>query len=145
MQCEPSVVVVTPFATMVEFWEFLTRRTRIDPEILEEYRVEHRKMWRPLGATLIKLGILTWEEVTHLLRIQADEPHVRIGELAVREGLCRGEELDEAIRYHAIRHPHPFELLARDPRLDERVVFDALVGYARHLEGRVTRRTTPHD
>lgn len=137
MENQSAVAVVTPFESMEDFWNYLARTTDLDAEILDDYRLQHRKLWRPLGKILLELGVLDWDQVTLLLNMQCDEPHVRLGELAVREKMCTQGELDEAIDYHAMRHPHPFELLARDERLDVPQVFKALLSYTRHLEGRV--------
>lgn len=53
--------------------------------------------WMPLGKVLIRKGFVTVREVMELLSLQAIEPHLRIGDLAVREGLCTSEEVRQAL------------------------------------------------
>jgi hypothetical protein len=136
MQAEFPLAERTPLRRSGGIWEYLARTAQIAPEILEEHRRRSKKS-KLFGRTLLELGLVTWSEVTSLLGIQADEPHLRLGELAVREGMCSQADLDLALGLHLRGNPHPLELLMADERLDPAHLREVLVGYVRHLEGRV--------
>ncbi|MCA9231043.1 MAG: hypothetical protein KDA57_10345 [Planctomycetales bacterium] len=56
-----------------------------------------------LGALAIDTGKLTVKQVFEILRLQADEPHVRFGELAVRAQLLTQEELASLLFHQSVR------------------------------------------
>ncbi len=126
-----------PLGSMQEFWAYLGRSSDIPREILDEFEDRQRKLWYPLGKAMLDLGMLGMRDVIRLLDLQFDEPHIRFGELAVREGLLTTEQLDGAITHQRAHCPHPFEMLWNDERVDDGQVFEALLDYARFLEGRV--------
>jgi len=67
-------------------------------------RVE--EAWVPIGKILRQRGHLTMAEMMHLLELQTAEPHLRLGELAVREHFCTEADLEEALRLQRENSPH---------------------------------------
>lgn len=127
----------TPLAPDERFWEILTELGVFEASHLSEFRRNHRRPWRQLGEILIRQGALSVKQVGGLLNMQVDEPHMRIGDLAVREGLIDEVQLAKALGAQRRSSPHPLELLAEDDRAPSGSAFQALVAYVRHLEGTV--------
>lgn len=124
------------------FWDCLAASDSIDPTLLEELRESWTPdAWRPVGEILIRSGVLTLRQVAGLIGMQATEPHMRIGDLAVREGLCTAKQIEVALRVQRESCPGPVELLLRDDRVEGDQLLDALLMYARFLEGRLLRKT----
>lgn len=123
------------------FWDCLESSNAIDAKLLAELRSSWTPdSWRPVGEILIREGTLTLRQVAGLIGMQADEPHMRIGDLAVREGLCTPEQIQHALKIQRDSCPGPVELLLRDDRIEGEELLDALLMYARYLEGRLLRR-----
>ena len=119
-----------------EFWSQVAAKGALDPQLIQEYRdTLTGRRWLPLGAILIKQKHLSVREIMTLLDIQASEPDMRIGDLAVREGFCTPEQISECLAIQAETCPGPIELMLRDTRLDEANVMEAVVGYIHFLEG----------
>lgn len=122
------------------FWDCLAANKSIDPKVLEELRASwDPQAWRPVGEILIRNGILSLTQVASLIGMQAGEPQLRIGDLAVREGLCSAAQVEQALESQRSSCPGPVELLLRDDRIDGEQLLDALLMYARFLEGRLLR------
>ncbi len=51
-----------------------------------------------LGEFLVRLGVITPEDVERILSYQADYPHVRFGEIAVELGVLNEEALDKVLK-----------------------------------------------
>jgi len=125
------------------FWDCLKTSSSLDPDLLAELRRSWTpESWRPLGEILVRSGSLTLRQVAGLIGMQATEPHMRIGDLALREGLCTLEQIEDALQQQRVMCPGPIELLMRDKRVDGEQLLDALVKYARSLEGRLMRPKT---
>ncbi len=125
------------------FWECLEASNAIDPKLLDEMRASWTPdSWRPLGEILMRNGSLSLHQVAGLIGMQADEPHMRIGDLAVREGLCTVAQVADALQIQRDSCPGPVEILLRDKHLNGEQLLDALLMYARYLEGRLLRRGT---
>ena len=132
MEAEP------PFEPDDQLWKELATSKALDLELVEEYRSAVKtRPWVPLGRILMQLGLLRTREVFRLLERQADEPDMRLGDLAVHEGLCTVEHVRQALRIQREQYPGPIELLLRDSRVDSEGLLEALVGYVHHLEGRL--------
>jgi hypothetical protein len=126
-----------PIKTDTEFWRFLVQNGTLDPSLAEEFKARGRKEWRPLGQILVRRRALDMAQVMGLLAMQADEPNARLGDLAVREGMCTPEQIASALKEQRLHSPHPIELLLADDRVDLGGFFGPLVQYVRWLEGRV--------
>lgn len=85
-------------------------------------------------------GYLTLRQIAGLVGMQSEEPHMRLGDIAVREGLCTVEEIQKALAVQRESCPGPVEVLLRDPRIEGEDLLEALLMYARYLEGRVLRQ-----
>jgi len=81
------------------FWKFLALTEVVDAEVIEEYRSQYADKWMPLTTILVEEGVIEANQVAMLLRKQFSEPHMRLGDLAVREEFCtrEAEAVDEDI------------------------------------------------
>jgi len=122
------------------FWDSLVESEAINADLVEELRASWTPdSWRPIGEILIHGGVLSLRQVAGLIGMQATEPHMRIGDLAVREGLCSADQVAEALKTQRKTCPGPIEILMNDDRVEGEDLLDALLKYARYLEGRVLR------
>lgn len=81
------------------YWRKLTSQGLVDQSLVGEFlRTTEARPWRPLGEVLLREGCLSMKQVYTLVGMQADEPDVLFGELAVREGLCSKEDVEFALR-----------------------------------------------
>ena len=120
-----------------KLWDYLSRVVGFDAELQEEYRSTLEMRWIPLGEVLLREGIIRVSQMMTLLDMQVDEPDLRIGDLAVREGFCTHESIQRALAIQREQSPHPVELLLQDPRADQASLLDGVLSYVRHLEGLV--------
>ena len=120
------------------FWDSLVASEAFDFELVAELKERWTpESWRPLGEVLLREGYLTMRQLGGLLGMQADEPHMRLGDLAVREGLCSVDAIEAALQLQRRSCPGPIELLLQDRRVDRDDLLDALLVYVRFLEGHV--------
>lgn len=126
-----------PLSAPSEFWQYLVEGGALDATLAAEFRDQVDASWAPLGQILVRRGALDLAQVMGLLTMQADEPERRIGDLAIREGMCSPEEVAAAVLEQRATSPHPVELLLRDPRVNTGGLLGPLVEYVRWLEGRV--------
>ena len=122
-----------------EFWRFLQAAGVIPEATADGIAQEVRDQWMPLGRILLREKKLTVDEMKRLLEMQAANPGMRVGDLAVREGFCSVSDIEEAVQFqHEQCGEHPLaRLLVQADELDHEALFQALYGYVRHLEGRV--------
>lgn len=118
------------------FWRFLQEAQVISPERAEAASREVRGRWMPIGRILLSSKCINVPQMLELLRMQEDRPGQRIGDLAVSQGFCTREDVDEAIETQRSSGPHPLQALLEDEALDHMALVEALYGYVRHLEGR---------
>jgi hypothetical protein len=123
------------------FWDCLEASEAVDADLLAELRSSWTPdSWRPVGEILIRSGVLTLRQVAGLIGMQATEPHMRIGDLAIREALCTKEQIMDALRIQRASCPGPIEILMQDERIEGEELLDALLKYARFLEGRLLQQ-----
>ena len=60
-----------------------------------------------------------------------------VGELAVREGYCTEEEVDEALRLQREASPHALEAFLSEVPCDRERLTQVLIRYIRQLESRI--------
>ncbi len=120
-----------------EFWRYMVEAGAVDSELAEEFASCSRSKWVPLGQVLIQRDVLDISQVMGLLKMQADEPELRLGDLAIREGLCSHEQVRDALAEQRSMSPHPIEMILRDKRLEPGSFFGPLIAYVRFLEGRL--------
>ena len=119
-------------------WDCLASIEGVSSEVVQELRQRWNPAdWRPIGELLVRRKALSFSQVSHLIRLQLDQPYMRLGELAVREGYCTMEQVQQALDVQRKEFPGPIELLIDDDRLDRDIVLQALVAYSRMLEERV--------
>lgn len=93
--------------------------------------------WVPIGEVLSGLGHLTTSQLMDLVQMQAGEPHLRIGELAVREGFCTEENVLDALAMQREANPHPLEFLLADYPCDRDRLWGVVVRYLKQVEARI--------
>jgi hypothetical protein len=96
-----------------------------------------RESWVPIGEVLRAQGHLTTSQLMDLVQMQAAEPHLRLGELAVREGFCKEQDLLDAVSIQRESNPHPIEILLSDFACDRDRVWSVVVRYLRQIESRL--------
>ncbi len=114
------------FSPQPGFWRFLIDVGNCDEALVSEYATKHSEKWIPLGQILIEMRSITLKQVMSLLSMQAEDPALRIGDLAVREGYCTRQDIDAAIEIQRNQSPHPIELLLRDARIGDDSLFDSV-------------------
>lgn len=123
-----------------EFWNQVIEKRALSLDLVEKHRRSMRETpWVPLGRILIREGILSVRQVMGLVAMQVSEPHIRIGDLAVREGLCTPEEVAHCLDQQAASSPGPIHLLLKDENVSQDRLVNALVGYIHFLEGQLER------
>ncbi|MCA8942700.1 MAG: hypothetical protein KDB80_09105 [Planctomycetes bacterium] len=121
-----------------QLWMDLETQDAAPATVLHEIRAAcNARARRPLGALLIETGTLTVRQVAQLLRLQADEMHLRIGELAVRERMCDEEQVEFCLELQRESGLDPVRALISDPRTNKTSVAAALATYIHRLEGAV--------
>lgn len=136
----------SPHPGLDSFWDCLKASNAVAPQLLAEIRASWTPdSWRPLGEILMRNGSLGLSQVARLIGMQSLEPHMRIGDLAVREGLCSAEQVEAALQMQREACPGPVEILLRDKHLNGEGLLDALLMYARYLEGRLLSRGVADD
>ena len=121
-----------------ELWRQVVESNALDPSLVAEFRkTAEAKPWKPIGRILLEMKSLGPDQLMDLLALQAQEPTIRLGELAVREGYCTEAEIDDALAIQSASSPDAIELMLRDERIDSELMIQALVGYIHHLEGAV--------
>ncbi len=121
------------------FWTALQEAGGYEDELIQNLRHKVKaRGWKPLGAILIRSGFMTVRQVAGLLSMQADEPEMRIGDLAVREGYCTPEHIQQALQQQREGNSGPVDVLLEDERVDDVHLMQALKAYVGHLEGRIS-------
>lgn len=121
-----------------EFWNQVVEKRALSLDLVEKHRRSIRETpWVPLGRILIREGVLSVRQVMGLVAMQVAEPHIRIGDLAVREGLCTPEEVAHCLDKQAASSPGPIHMLLKDENVSKDRLVNALVGYIHFLEGQL--------
>jgi hypothetical protein len=120
-----------------KFWEHLVEDGVLDRELAEEFESSAQATWTPIGKLLVTRGALTMTQLMGLLAMQAGDPGLRLGDLAVREGLCSLGQIREVLSEQRRLCPHPIETLLGDDRVDTGALLTPLVRYVRWLEGQL--------
>lgn len=77
-------------------------------------------------------------QLMDILQVQTAEPHLRVGEIAVRQGLCTEDDVREVLRIQRETSLHPLEVLLGDPGCDRDRLLKGVVKYVRLLENQLT-------
>src|SRR4051794_20124329 len=100
----------TPPDSRFEVLDLLTETGLITSATAESLKSRTRDEWIPLGKILRQQGHITMGHLMELLQLQAREPESRLGDLAVRRGLCTRAQIAEALRIQSESSPHPIDL-----------------------------------
>jgi len=123
------------------FWDHLLEVGVLDGDQVQELQRCGSHEWPPLGQFLVQLRIVTVQQIMAALQLQLDDPHLRLGEILVREGHCGSREIDRAIKEQRRHSRHPIELLLERPESQSESFHAALGDYVSMMESRVTRLT----
>lgn len=118
-----------------EFWDQVAAHEVMSSTKIDEY---HKRMCStsrlPLGALPIKKKFITIRKIMGLLTMQVDEPQLRIGDLAVREGHCTQAQVDVCLAIQQEAEHNPIDEMVQEPELDQKSMLRALAAYIHHLE-----------
>ena len=103
-----------------------------------------QEAWVPIGEVLRGQGHLTTNQLMDLVQMQSTEPHLRLGELAVREGYCTEEDILEAGTLQRDATPHPLEILLADLPCDRERLWNVVIRYLRQVEMRLADLPSQH-
>jgi hypothetical protein len=118
-----------------DFWNQVIEERSLSPDLVENYRRSRSDTSRvPLGRILIRERVLSVRQVMTLVSMQIEEPDVLIGDLAVREGFCTKEAIDQCLDVQLATCSASVEDLLQDGNVSEPLLVHALVGYLRFLE-----------
>ena len=87
------------------------------------------------AAALFFRAVLAADDASDVQK-QACEPHLRLGEIAVREGFCTQRDVLKAVQRQRETNPHPLEILLAEDSCDSKRLNKVLVRYIRQLEAR---------
>jgi hypothetical protein len=116
--------------------DMLVEEGLTSPSTVAKIRIKAKEAWVPIGKILRQRGHLTMIQLMRILELQTSEPHLRLGELAVREGFCTEEDILEALRLQREASPHALELLLSEVQCDQKQLCRVLIRYIRQLESR---------
>lgn len=123
--------------------DLLVTQQVITPASAEKVKTRVRDAWLPVGKILRQRGHLTMGELMDLLQMQTAEPHLRLGELAVREGYCAEEDVQEVLRIQRETSLHPLEVLLGEPDCDRERLLEVVLRYVRELESQIAETPAP--
>lgn len=96
-----------------------------------------RVPWVSIGSVLIEHGKLAMDDLAVLLEMQTLEPHLRLGELAVREGYCTSADIEKALWVQAAASRPPLDLVLAEVQSDREKLCRVLLRYIGQLEARL--------
>ncbi len=123
-----------PLQARDRLWQLLLEAEILSPAAAEELKQRIIGARPPLGKILCEERFVTVSHIMRLLEIQAEQSHLRIGELAVKHGYCSEVEVDIALRIQRQSTLHPVELLLEDKNIDQTKLGQAALKYIRFLE-----------
>lgn len=103
----------------------------------QKLRSQVQEAWLPLGKILRQRGRLTMEQMMRLLVMQTTETNLRFGDLAVREGYCTADDIEEALRLQREASPHALDVFLEEVPCDREQVIQVMIRYIRLLEARM--------
>lgn len=118
----------------LDFCRFLADHALVTREQADSLRKQAMSAQVPLGRILLQQHIMDVRQVMQVLYLQADEPDVRFGELAIRLGFLTREQLQRALREQRIQAQHPAEVLRDRGILMADELLDALITYVKRME-----------
>ncbi|MGF1495118.1 MAG: WecB/TagA/CpsF family glycosyltransferase [Microcoleaceae cyanobacterium] len=87
----------------------------------DNFVVTHLPVYQPVGEILQRAGLLSDEQVRHILNIQARQRHLRFGEIQAQQGWLRPETVDffadDFPRFALERHKQPLGYYLRSAAL----------------------------
>ena len=102
-----------------------------------EIELTPRVPWAAIGSVLIEHGKLTMDDLAALLEMQTLEPHLRLGELAVREGYCTSADIEQALWVQASASRPPLDAILSEIQGDREKLCRVLLRYIGQLEARM--------
>lgn len=125
-----------------DFWTQVIEERSLSPDLVENYRRSRADTSRvPLGRILIRERVLSVRQVMALISMQIEEPDIRIGDLAVREGFCTTEDIERCLDVQLATCSASVEDLLQDGEVAEPLLIHALVGYVRFLEQQLENKS----
>ncbi len=116
------------------FWKYALEHSLLSADEIMALQGSCRSGGVLLGQQLLKDRILTVAQIMKVLDLQAIEPEIKIGELAIREGMLDQAQLEAALAKQKSSTPHPAELILKEGALRREDLLEALIGYIKRLE-----------
>ena len=113
----------------------------LSAEVAEACKAHAVSGFKPLGRILLDRKCLALHQLSLLLQLQVVEPDALIGTLAVREGYCTVEDIEEALTYQRDVCPDFIDSALRDHGVDPIELARGTVSYIRHVEQRLSMLT----
>jgi len=121
-----------------DFCQFLVERQRMDAQTAVDVRRRSSEERMPIGQTLVLQGALSVRQVMNVLELQTETPHIRFGEIALREGYLTMTQLDRALKHQATHRRHQIAVVAQAGLLQRPVLHSLVVDYVQFLELQLT-------
>lgn len=116
-----------------DFCDYMARYHLLPMEVIVELRRGTRAP--QLGKILLDRRAMDVRQVMQIVSLQADEPRMRFGELAIRAGFIDEHELISALRDQRMMRRHPSEIILERGLMKRSALLRALIGYTTLLEG----------
>lgn len=118
----------------IDFARFLREHDLLPHEQADALRERARCERLPLGRLLVMNGTLRVQQVLQILDVQAEQPNLRFGEIAVMLGVLSTVELEAALRQQREQRPHLIDLIRQEGLVPRRTLDSALLKYVEFLE-----------
>ena len=133
----PEPTVPTTLRLPIGLLDMLVGEGLISKSAALEIRNRVHEAWVPIGEVLRGQGLLSTNQLMDLVQMQATEPHLRLGELAIREGYCTDQDVLDAVSMQWEANPHPLEILRADYPCDRDRLLNVVIRYLRQIEARL--------
>ena len=120
-----------------QFVDFLVEQGLLELDEQQALIADAQQRQDLLGHVMLKERILSLRQMCKLLRIQANEPGLQIGPLAVREGMISQGTLEAVVRFQARTTQHPVDTLVVSERLSQAELMAALVDYVKRVDAEI--------
>lgn len=120
-----------------ELLDLLVEERVVARATADSVRSRHRDTWVPLGKILREKGWLQMGQLVELLQLQAKNPGLRLGDIALERGFCTQAQIDDCLRTQRDLSPHVLDLIAGAEGVESEKLIRALGRYVRTLEARI--------
>jgi hypothetical protein len=120
----------------MQFGLYLKKKGIVSAEQLVAALEAQQKQLVRIGQLAIEEGVLTPREVFQVLRSQSESPHGRFGEIAIGLGMITRNQLQELLILQLDRKRPLSEILVQQHAISPLHAADELAAFRREMEGR---------